>query len=231
MADTSTTAPWKRSSSARSRARCCSTLLPRALQHGRLDLPDRAGRRGGAARPRGRGGGARNRARRGRGAAAARRRHLAMRPDGGPRLGARLQQIHEPGRGLRRCNAPRAGPARAGAGAAQPRPQGEGPVLPGRCFHIGPRHHRRHDRQQFLRRALVCATATWCTMCAASTRSCRRHGGGVRRSAGKFRRARPARALPRPGAPDARSAPPRSRTRSTSASRSCCARSAATTST
>ena len=37
---------------------------------------------------------------------------------------------------------------------AEPAAQADGPVVPGRCLHRQPRHHRRHGRQQLLRHAL-----------------------------------------------------------------------------
>ena len=90
-------------------AKSVRPVQPRALQHRRLDLPDRAARRRSTERQAGRRGGAGDRARGGRAGAAARRRHLAMRPDRGARAGSRLQQVHGHCRRARHRGAARAG--------------------------------------------------------------------------------------------------------------------------
>ena len=131
-----------------------------------------------------------------------------------PRRGASRVQ---PGR--------RHGAAQRAAAAAQA-------VVPGRCLDRRPRDDRRHDRQQQLRRALD-PLRQHGPQCARDRRDPRRrHRGALRRGARQFRsRRRRARALSRPGARHARAAPPRGRRDRRAASRSCCAGSAATTST
>ena len=130
-------------------------LHARALRHRRLALPDHADRRGGAAlgeRGRAR---ARARARGGRQRAGARRRHLAGRPDRQRLAGDRLRALSRPpGRARRRRQALR-GRARHRARRAQPPAQAARPLVPGRHLDRLARHHRRHGRQQFLRRALA----------------------------------------------------------------------------
>ena len=76
-------APWPGALAPRDRGRSAvRRVLARPLQHGRLDLPDRAARRGRCRATAGRSRAAlADRARRGRAGAAARRRHVAMRPD------------------------------------------------------------------------------------------------------------------------------------------------------
>ena len=101
---------------------------------------------------------------------AARRRHLAVRTDCGQGTGRRCQQAPQRNRGARRRRTSCASSTGHRARPAQCTTQEQRPVLPGRRLARQPRHHRRHDRQQLLRLALHCATATWCTTCTPSTR-------------------------------------------------------------
>ena len=116
-------------------------------------------------------GGAGDRARGGRAGAAARRRHLAMRPDGGARAGDRLQQA--PARHPRVDPEARtaSGGARRRAGSAERRAAPARAVLPGRSLDREPRDDRRHGRQQQLRLALDPLRQHGRTTCARSTRS------------------------------------------------------------
>ena len=66
----------------------------------------------------------------------------------------------------RRCR----GRARHRARRPQPRAQAARPVVSGRRLDRLARHHRRHDRQQLLRRRARCATATRARTCSRSTR-------------------------------------------------------------
>ncbi len=84
-------------------------------------------------------------------------------------------------------------------------------VVPGRCLDRRPRHDRRHDRQQQLRRALDPLRQHGAQRARDRRDPGRRHGGAVCRGSGQFRRGRAARALSRPDPRHARAAPPRSR--------------------
>ena len=123
------------------------------------------------------------------------------------------------------------GPARRRHGAAQRQAAPAQTVVPGRCLDRRPRHDRRHDRQQFLRRALD---------------PLRQHGAQRARDRRAPRRRHRARISARCPAISARTCSPSAiarwcatcarctaarPTRSTRASPNCCARSAATTST
>ena len=78
-----------------------------------------------------------------------------MRADRQPFAGSGLLEISQPHPGAR-CRRPALrGRARHRARRSQPRLETAWPVVSGRYLHRLPRHHRRHDRQQFLRRAFA----------------------------------------------------------------------------
>ena len=83
----------------------------------------------------------------------ARRRHLAMRPDHQRRHRHRFLEAPEPHRLARRREPNLRGRAGHRARRPQPATQEARPVVSGRRLHRLARHHRRHGRQQFLRRA------------------------------------------------------------------------------
>ena len=127
-------------------------VQPRPLRDRRLVLPGHA-RRGRDPEDHGRGAaGARDRPGRRPDRHAARRRHLAMRPDRQPRHRRRLLQTPQPHRLARRREPLLRGRARHRARRPQPAAQKARVVVSGRCLHRLARHHRRHGRQQFLRR-------------------------------------------------------------------------------
>ena len=130
-------------------------LQPRPLRHRRLALSDHAGGRGRAAHDRGSQSGDRDRAGRGRADHAARRRHLAVRADHQHVADRRLLEISRQGDRARRRRPPLRGRARHRARRAQPPAQAARLVVSGRHLDRLARHHRRHGRQQFLRRALA----------------------------------------------------------------------------
>ena len=137
------------------RRRDVRPLQPRPLCDRRLALPDDAARRGRAAHDRGGRARACARARGGGERAAARRRHLAVRPGRQPVAGHRLLEIPHQDLRARRRRAALHGRARHRARRPQPQAQALRPLVPGRCLDRLARHHRRHDGEQFLRRALA----------------------------------------------------------------------------
>ena len=82
----------------------------------------------------------------------ARRRHIAMRPDRQRWNRRRFFQAPEPDPLARRRKPDLRGRARHRARRPQPPAQKARAVVSGRRFHRLARHHRRHGRQQFLRR-------------------------------------------------------------------------------
>ena len=208
------------------------SLQPRPLCDRRLALPDDAARRGGAAHRRG--GGAHARAR-------PRRRACSVLPRGGGTsqsgqtvnaslvidCSKYLTQIYELDVGDRRCTRR----ARHRARRPQPPAQAVRALVPGRRLDRLARHHRRHDGEQFLRRALA-ALRHHARQRALDRRSAgRRHQGafrpGRRRPVEPARRLAAAAARARAARASARARPTRSRR----ASRRCSAASAATIST
>ena len=149
----------------------------------------------------------------------------------GARIGPRLQQAHERGARGRCRSAPRARAARRGARPAQPTAPARGSFLPRGHLDGQPRHHRRHDRQQQLRRARPALRQHGAQRPRDRRAARRRHRGALCRNARQFRRERRACALSRSGAAHARAAPARGRRDRAALSRDCCAASAATTST
>ena len=87
--------------------------------------------------------------------AAARRRHLAVRPDRECLAGHRLLAPSRPCAGARRARPALHGRAWHRARRAQSPAASARAVVSGRHLHRLARHHRRHGRQQFLRRALA----------------------------------------------------------------------------
>ena len=85
---------------------------------------------------------------------AARRRHLAMRPDGGRRAGRRCLQVPARGRGLRQGARRGDGAARRRARPAQRLAEAARPLVSGRRVDLGAVHAGRHGGQQFLRQPL-----------------------------------------------------------------------------
>ena len=96
--------------------------------------------------------GACDRPRRRAGRHAARRRHLAMRPDRQSRHRRRLFQAPEPHHVARRREPHLRGRARASCSTTSTGSLEARVVVSGRCLDRLARHHRRHGRQQFLRR-------------------------------------------------------------------------------
>ena len=91
------------------------------------------------------------------------------RADREPFAGHRLLQAPEPHPRSRRAEPPLHGRARHRARRPQPPAEAARPVVSGRCLDRLARHHRRHDRQQLLRRRARCATAPCATTSSPST--------------------------------------------------------------
>ena len=129
--------------------------VARPLRDRRLDLPDHAGRRAGAANARRDVATALAHRARAEGAgAAARRRHLPVRPDHRRRAGDRQQQVSPPharARCRRRTVVVEPGVVLDHLNAEL---QAARPLVSGRCLDQRPGDPRRHGRQQFLRLAL-----------------------------------------------------------------------------
>ena len=130
-------------------------LHARPLRHRRLALPDHAARRGDAADDRRSRTGDWDLPARGRAGDGARRRFVAGRADGEQLGHRRLLEASQPRARSRRGGPPRPGRARHRAGRSEPGAEAARPVVPGRCVDRLPRHHRRHDGEQLLRRPLA----------------------------------------------------------------------------
>ena len=158
---------------------------------------------------------------------AARRRHLAGRADRQRRAGRRLLAASQPRARSRRRRPALHGRAGHRARRAQPPAEAARAVVPGRYLDRVARHHRRHGRQQFLRRALAALRQYARERAVDRCHAGRRHARAFRPDAATAGVNVPPRSGARPARHRARARP----TRSSGAFRKCSAASAATIST